>query len=297
MHALRPVSRVREMDTRCMIWLARRPGRTAREKTVMNRRILGVQRERSSNTLENQVARRVLHELRPLISQRLAFTDVSENPVQNDPRLSQLRSAFTLCGERLRRSPWNEIDSSAIPKSNNVLLKDPCYKRVWKVWEWLRQYNEENQQAWKTGPQRLTLAVFWVLTARLYDRVPTVLYDSFYQIGTGFAGDFFGARRVTGESNGQPGGESPSVRVLCDLTERGNRAFEINMRVKDGRILARVWVLSRSSFSINQPSHLYEIDLSFHWDESRRETHAAPLAATLYKKFETVMEPGVSHRS
>ena len=65
MHALRPVSRVREMDTRCMIWLARRPGRTAREKTVMNRRILGVQRERSSNTLENQVARRVLHELRP----------------------------------------------------------------------------------------------------------------------------------------------------------------------------------------------------------------------------------------
>ena len=58
-HAQHPIHTIREIDTHCMVWLARQPGRTIREKLAGKQHALSVVRRFTPDTPENRVAKRV----------------------------------------------------------------------------------------------------------------------------------------------------------------------------------------------------------------------------------------------
>jgi hypothetical protein len=217
-HTSQPAHKVRELDTRSMAWLARRPGRTAREKVGAARHVLGVTRLLLADTVENRVARRLADELLDRIGRRLACAGAYDSHTEDSrARLELLRQVYTVCAEGLPGSLLADVPPAAgVIRPNNVLLSDPVYGRVWRAWNWLRGQEGEVGRLWVGGPERLALAVFWLLPARLCDQVPVLLPDTFCRVGEGHEGPDFGIQQFG------PGGEwegsavPPHLRLLCN---------------------------------------------------------------------------------
>ncbi len=123
-HLKMPLEKAREFDAKCVLYLAKRPGRSLREKLCGNK-VLSVKRYVNANTHENRFLKRFIKELLRIIHWReIEFQQVFEKLI------------FSITSF-LKSKVAQQIDEKQAIIPNNLLHFDKHYKRIFKAHDWL----------------------------------------------------------------------------------------------------------------------------------------------------------------
>ncbi len=126
-HLKMPLEKAREFDAKCVLDLAKRPGRSLKEKLCDNR-VLSVKRYVNVNTHENRFLKRFIKELLRIVDWReIEFQQVFEELI------------FSITSF-LKSEIAQQIDEKQAIIPNNLLHFDKHYKRIFKAHDWL--YND-----------------------------------------------------------------------------------------------------------------------------------------------------------
>ncbi len=126
-HLKMPLEKAREFDAKCVLYLAKRPGRSLKEKLCDNK-VLGVKRYVNANTHENRFLKRFIKELLRIVDRRKReFQQVFEELI------------FSITSF-LKSGVAQQIDKKKAIIPNNLLHFDKNYKRIFKAHDWL--YND-----------------------------------------------------------------------------------------------------------------------------------------------------------
>ncbi len=126
-HLKMPLEKVREFDVKCTLYLAKRPGRSLKEKLCDNR-VLDVKRYENANTHENRFLKRFIKELLRIVDRReIELQQVFEELI------------FSI-KSFLKSGVAQQIDEKQAIIPNNLLHCDKHYKRILKAHDWL--YND-----------------------------------------------------------------------------------------------------------------------------------------------------------
>ncbi len=126
-HLKMPLEKAREFDAKCVLDLAKRPGRSLKEKLCDNK-VLSVKRYVNVNTHENRFLKRFIKELLRIVDRReIEFQQVFEELI------------FSI-KSFLKSGVAQQIDEKQAIIPNNLLHFDKHYKRIFKAHDWL--YND-----------------------------------------------------------------------------------------------------------------------------------------------------------
>ncbi len=121
------LEKAREFDAKCVLYLAKRPGRSLKEKLCDNK-VLSVKRYVNVNTHENRFLKRFIKELLRIVHLReIEFQQVFEELI------------FSITSF-LKSEIAQQIDEKQAITPNNLLHFDKHYKRIFKAHDWL--YND-----------------------------------------------------------------------------------------------------------------------------------------------------------
>ena len=160
----RPIHNIREMDTHCMAWLARLPGRTIREKLAGKQHALSVVRRFTPDTPENRVAKRVVDILVRRLGGRFEYPTAYD---EDGPCDFQQRETLDFCRRALHDQGFGSIPPSDMPRPNNALLGDRLYSRVWRAWMLLHGEEDALQAAWPHAEECFRTAAFWTIASEI----------------------------------------------------------------------------------------------------------------------------------
>ncbi|WP_240642921.1 DUF2357 domain-containing protein [Helicobacter pylori] len=119
-----PLEKAREFDAKCVLHLAKRPGRSLKEKLCDNK-VLSVKRYVNANTHENRFLKRFIKELLRIIHWReIEFQQVFEELI------------FSITSF-LKSGVAQQIDEKQAIMPNNLLHFHKHYKRIFKAHDWL----------------------------------------------------------------------------------------------------------------------------------------------------------------
>lgn len=131
---------VQQVDSHCLRWLSKQPGRNAIEKAGAKQKILGVVRRENFNTLENRVFKDFLAR-----SFRASDSYLKDNEKKfiKHPTIKQVKRLKQLCAKGMQDPILQEVKTiTSLPTPNYVLRQDRRYGKIWKVYcELLRQAN------------------------------------------------------------------------------------------------------------------------------------------------------------
>ncbi len=123
-HLKMPLEKAREFDAKCVLYLAKRPGRSLKEKLCDNK-VLSVKRYVNVNTHENRFLKRFIKELLRIIHwHEIEFQQVFEELI------------FSITSF-LKSGVAQQIDEKQAIMPNNLLHFDKHYKRIFKAHDWL----------------------------------------------------------------------------------------------------------------------------------------------------------------
>ncbi|GAA9013481.1 DUF2357 domain-containing protein [Helicobacter pylori] len=126
-HLKMPLEKAREFDAKCVLDLAKRPGRSLKEK-VCDNKVLSVKRYENVNTHENRFLKRFIKEFLRIVHRReIEFQQVFEELI------------FSITSF-LKSGVAQQIDEKQAIIPNNLLYCDKHYKRIFKAHDWL--YND-----------------------------------------------------------------------------------------------------------------------------------------------------------
>ncbi len=126
-HLKMPLEKAREFDAKCVLDLAKRPGRSLKEKLCDNK-VLSVKSYVNVNTHENRFLKRFIKELLRIVDRReIEFQQVFEELI------------FSI-KSFLKSGVAQQIDEKQAIIPNNLLHFDKHYKRIFKAHDWL--YND-----------------------------------------------------------------------------------------------------------------------------------------------------------
>lgn len=245
-HEQRPIHSIREVDARCMAWMARLPGRNVREKLSGRQRALAVVRRFTPDTLENRVVRRVVEILLHRLEDRFEYAESYDG----GPFESTQRELLDFCRRSLRDESFGSIPASELPRTNNVLLGDRDYSRVWRAWMLLHGSEENLKEIWKNAEELYVEATYWsvagaiarVTGARVAERLVCPDADSSRGTMIAYVGDNAGIERMDFLSSstssgsesmeaGRNGNElrsAPEARSIC--VERNGRGMRVILK-------------------------------------------------------------------
>lgn len=238
-HEQLPFHRLREFDARSIAWLARQPGRNIREKLSGRTHALGVKRDVTADTAENQLLRAFAQLLVRRVRTRTAHADAYDQRTADKDRLAVLVDAARVCSERLRQSEIADVALAMRVRPNNVLLSDPLYSRVFRAWKWLRDEESDLQRSWSEVVARVRELLFWIVAARLADAERVIVCDTLARVSM---------RRDTDASVGielvGPGSSAwmlnPPLQFLVLPRTHNDCAFQIRLSLHGGFLLAHV---------------------------------------------------------
>ena len=145
-HRSTPITRLREIDRRSMIWQTRQPGATVIERAGATQRLLSVVREEGLDTAENRVLRAQC-ELAWLVAGEYA---ARHGWHADHPRVRAVRAHGRRCGalaRQLAEAGVGGADPSAPP--NFVLTQNSDYRAVWAAWRDLLRRRDEEDELWR----------------------------------------------------------------------------------------------------------------------------------------------------
>ena len=134
-YAMLPIHAIREMDSNCLMWLSRQPGRSIRQKLSGRQSALAVRRQMSPDTSENRLLKAFLEAVRDKTDMRHKYF-----PKPLPGELSEILEAGI---QWLQGTEAAEIGHWNNPLPNNVLLQDKDYRKIWQAWKWLLNMGED----------------------------------------------------------------------------------------------------------------------------------------------------------
>jgi uncharacterized protein DUF2357 len=143
------LSRVQQMDTNCLMWFIRQPGRNALEKAGSRQEIFAVAREEIYNTLENRVLKSMIS-----LSHRAArgyYRKFNNSRKYKTSERLSLIQRFSLETRSILQSKIFEgiVNLHRTPKPNYVLMFDANYREMWHWYLRLVRQQEETEASWK----------------------------------------------------------------------------------------------------------------------------------------------------
>ncbi len=219
-HLQQALYRARDLDTKCVMWLARQPGNSVQEKTGSRQRTLATVRAVDRNTLENRVVRRVAHDLSKVIKLRLGLLDTlglqrpedfskfhGDKPEQaaspaseylaDKRRLRVLKDTLDLTTIGIEEAQLSDVPLVEVRDANNVLLSHRDYHRIWRTWLELGHFNRTLKRSWDEGPARFVTSAYWLMISRLIVQYNGTPFNDRFVAGAGLGlNEIFGLRTV-----------------------------------------------------------------------------------------------------
>ena len=128
-HRITRPEQVHEVDSRCMRWLAKKPGFTIKQKIASEQRMMGVYHTTSIDTSENRLFKAFMTELDELLSEKANICKKHNMSIPNEvERFINLVHTWLKSDECGMIAPWNNVPP------NNTLLNDRNYRKIWKSW-------------------------------------------------------------------------------------------------------------------------------------------------------------------
>ena len=135
-NVVQPIYKTREINSRGLIWLSRKPGRTIKEKLVnTNHTVMAVRHPHSFDTGENRLFIEFLRQMTEMVDikpmlgpkSKRDYTDgdfaAKAFNITHDPDLSQIRR-------------WENL------QPNNTLLSDRNYQKIWRAFNELKEIDD-----------------------------------------------------------------------------------------------------------------------------------------------------------
>ncbi len=157
-------AKVRIQDTRCLMKLARVPGRSLREKTSVAAKVPAVVRHRSVDTAENRLAKRVAVELGRAARARREYE--CEHPDLLSSDLDLLRDLESVC-RRFDEGDFADVPPSVRVEPNNALLGHPDYNRIWRIFRMIRRREELSTEIWRRADEWIPRLCAWAVCSLL----------------------------------------------------------------------------------------------------------------------------------
>ena len=152
-HAMLPIHAAREIDSNCVQWLSRQPGRTLREKLSGKPYMKAVRRRSSVDTAENRLLRAFLFRLEQILIERQNVLSTAAEETCEELLVSIQRW--------LRTEDAAEIGAWGNLPPNNTLLQDKRYRKVWDGWLWLQAIDEQITGDSKRVHRDILSVIYW----------------------------------------------------------------------------------------------------------------------------------------
>jgi cold shock CspA family protein len=152
-HAMLPIHAAREVDSNCVQWLSRQPGRTLREKLSGKPYMKAVRRRSSVDTAENRLLRAFLFRLEQILIERQNVLSAETEETCEELLISLQRW--------LRTEDADDIGNWGNLPPNNTLLQDKRYRKVWDGWLWLQTIDEQITRDNKRIYRDILSVIYW----------------------------------------------------------------------------------------------------------------------------------------
>jgi len=174
-HDQERVQKVREIDTKCLTDLAKRPGAVLAEKAGPKQRILAIRRTESIDTLENRVTRHCC-ELITRVAQRYLNEHVNIS-LHESKRLTSVQKLQRNSIQIPHKDSFRRVRRLLEPcrQPNYTLLQNADYFRVWNAYVELVRNEDLRNNLWKWN-RRL-----WADYMKLY--LSTITYAFMQTLG------------------------------------------------------------------------------------------------------------------
>ncbi|MBP5452829.1 MAG: DUF2357 domain-containing protein [Treponema sp.] len=161
-HRITRPEQVREVDSKSMMWLAKKPGFTVKQKIASEQRMMGVYHTTSLDTAENRLFKSFMEKLDELLLEKEnACKKSGKNISDEDERFTSTVHRWLKSDEADCIGRWNNTPP------NNTLLNDKNYRKIWKAHLMLQNLNELVQKD-LDNIERIKIRVFfWLTAARL----------------------------------------------------------------------------------------------------------------------------------
>lgn len=126
-----PASKVKEINSKGIMWLSRKPGDTIRKKLASARNMLSIKRRLSIDTGENRLFVEFLKQIKYYLELRL-----DNLPKELTEKI--FIELYTIIDTFLKNDELEEVKRWTNLPPNNTLLSDQNYRRVWNAWNDLR---------------------------------------------------------------------------------------------------------------------------------------------------------------
>lgn len=161
-HRITRPEQIHEVDSRSMMWLAKKPGFSIKQKIASEQRMMGVYHTTSLDTAENRLFKAFMLKLDELLlekenacrKQNLTLSEDSERFVSIVHRWLKSDEASFI-------GKWN----NTVP--NNTLLNDKNYRKIWKAHLALQNLDEQIQEDLERLQIIKNNALFWISAAKL----------------------------------------------------------------------------------------------------------------------------------
>lgn len=146
MREFQNIARIQEIDSNCLRWLARQPGRDVFERAGSRQQLLGVVRKEHTDTLENQMVRDLLHRARVECG---TYVSLNHEFSEHD-RVRTVSSFRRQLVKWERHSDIAQARRLAGPvQPNYVLLHEPKYKKLWDAYQMLLAQQKQKDDIWR----------------------------------------------------------------------------------------------------------------------------------------------------
>lgn len=140
------IGTVQQLDSHCLRWLTRQPGRNAAEKGGSKQEILGVVRVENYNTLENRVLKDFLHRC---IALATMYLRQYEKKYSDHVKVKDVRRFRSLCLAGLEMDEFTKVaDLREMPQPNYVLQQDRLYSKVWVSYIRIMRQEDVAEKLW-----------------------------------------------------------------------------------------------------------------------------------------------------
>ncbi|MCH8824199.1 MAG: DUF2357 domain-containing protein [Planctomycetes bacterium] len=165
---LERVERAQQLDSACIRWLIRQPGRTLVEKAGPKRQVMSIIRTDSADTPENRVLRDFLERCQRAASQYLKEHEYLKRLKRRSNRVDLVHRFLLKATRLLSTTEIGDIPRLAgLAQPNYVLQFDERYSRLWPWYERLRRHQTELDNVWRwqhrLWAERCILTIFAAL--------------------------------------------------------------------------------------------------------------------------------------
>lgn len=161
-HRITRPEQVREVDSKSMMWLAKRPGFTIKQKIASEQRMMGVYHTTSLDTAENRLFKAFMEKLDDiLLEKENACRKCGLKISDDDERFTSTVHRWLKSDEADCIGRWNNTPP------NNTLLNDKNYRKIWKAHLMLQNLSEQIQCDLDNIGRIKSRALFWLTAAKL----------------------------------------------------------------------------------------------------------------------------------